>query len=91
MVILPMLPLVFMYLTFFPAIKREKYGSLLGITRQLVFYVPVMLILPGFYGVKWVYCGAVLVDAIMAIIIILLIMKAFKALDGEGRFYSAPR
>lgn len=89
MVILPMLPLVFMSLTFFPAIKREKYGSFLGISRQLIFYVPLMLILPGLYGVKWVYYGSALIDAIMAVIIILLIAKVFRGLGEESKTFAS--
>lgn len=82
--ILPMLPLIFMSLTFFPAIKREKYGSLLGLARQLIFYIPVMLLLPRFFGVTWVYYGSALIDAIMSVVIMVLIMKLFRELDREA-------
>ncbi len=84
MLVLPILPLVFMTLTFFPAIKEEKYGSIIGLARQLVFYVPVMLILPGYFGVEWVYYGSTLIDVIVTIWILLVTMKLFKKLSGNS-------
>lgn len=85
MVILPMLPLVFMSLTFFPAIKEERYGSLIGIGRQLLLYVPMMLILPRFLGVDWVYYGSALIDVLAAGIILLLLNGMFKKLDRKAQ------
>ncbi len=82
--ILPMLPLVFMSLTFFPAIKQEKYGSYLGMGRQLILYVPAMLLMPKFLGVEWVYYGSAMIDAFAAIVIILLIFKVFHQLDRQA-------
>ncbi|MEM7109231.1 MAG: MATE family efflux transporter, partial [Bacteroidota bacterium] len=81
MLVLPMLPLVFMALTFFPAIKEEKYASIIGLARQLVFYVPAMLLLPRFFGVEWVYYGSTLIDVIVTVWILMVVMKLFKALS----------
>lgn len=81
MVILPLLPVVFMGLTFFPAIKQEKYGSIIGLARQLVFYVPVMLVLPRFFGVDWVYIGSTVIDVIVTAWIVVVVWKLFRKLD----------
>ncbi|MEO0554683.1 MAG: MATE family efflux transporter [Bacteroidota bacterium] len=81
MLVLPMLPLVFMALTFFPAIKEEKHASIIGLARQLVFYVPAMLLLPRFLGVEWVYYGSTLIDVIVAGWILMIVMKLFKAMS----------
>ena len=37
-----------MSMTFFPAVNNGKPASVMGISRQLVFYVPVMMTLPRF-------------------------------------------
>ncbi|MDN5217305.1 MATE family efflux transporter [Fulvivirgaceae bacterium BMA12] len=80
MLALPVLPFVFMSLTFFPAINEEKYGSIIGMARQLVFYVPVMLLLPKYFGVNWVYYGATLIDVVISIWILLVVRKLFLKL-----------
>lgn len=79
--VLPMLPLIFMSLTLFPAIKEEKYASVIGLARQLFFYVPAMLLLPRFLGMEWVYYGATLIDLIVTIWILWVVLKLFKKLD----------
>lgn len=83
MLVLPMLPLVFMALTFLPAIKEEMYASIIGLARQLIFYVPAMLLLPKFFGMQWVYYGATLIDVIVTIWILFVVMKLFKRLTEE--------
>ncbi|MEM1406128.1 MAG: MATE family efflux transporter [Bacteroidota bacterium] len=84
MLVLPMLPLVFMALTFFPAIKEEKHASIIGLARQLVFYVPAMLLLPRFFGVEWVYYGSTLIDVIVTGWILMVVMKLFKAMSPKA-------
>ncbi len=88
MALLPVLPTVFMAMTFFPAINRGNVASVMGILRQLVLYVPVMLTLPRFFGVRWVYLGSMSIDFLVSISAILIFAKAFKSLrkqDEEKR------
>ncbi len=80
MAVLPILPIIFMGMTFFPAIDKGKVASLIGISRQLVFYLPVMLILPRFFGVSWVYTGAFLIDFVIIIWTVFLVAKEFRSL-----------
>ncbi len=80
MLLLPILPLIFMAMTFFPAINNGKPASIMGITRQLVFYVPVMLILPRFWGIKWVYIGSFLIDFIITIWAFAMVVSEFRKL-----------
>lgn len=78
--LLPLLSLVFMGMTFFPAINRGKVASILGILRQLVFYVPVMLTLPRLFGVSWVYYGSTAIDVCISLAMIWMFTKTFKSL-----------
>ncbi len=80
MALLPTLPIIFMAMTFFPAINNAKPASVMGIARQLVFYVPVMLTLPRFFGVGWVYRGAFLIDVLMIIWTLYMVVKEFEKL-----------
>lgn len=80
MVLLPILPVIFMSMTFFPAINKGKPAAVMGIGRQLVFYVPVMLILPRLFGVNWVYIGSTGIDILVTLWTVMLLRKEFKIL-----------
>ena len=85
--LLPILPIIFMAMTFFPAINKGKVASTIGIGRQIVFYLPVMIILPRLLGVQWVYFGAFFIDFITIIWTLFLVKKEFiilKSLNIEN-------
>ncbi len=81
MLVLPFLPLLFMAMTLFPAVNNGRPASVVGIARQLLFYVPVMLTLPRLFGVRWVYIGSFLIDVIMLIWVVLLVVREFRRLE----------
>lgn len=83
MSILPFLPYVFMALTCLPAIDRPKPASLIGVARQLVFYVPVMLILPRFLGISGIYWGATIIDIIITIWVLVIVYKTFNQFQSK--------
>lgn len=80
MALLPVLPIIFMSMTFYPAINKGKPAAMIGIVRQLIFYVPVMLILPRFFGIQWVYYGTFLIDMVISIWVFVLVRKEFNIL-----------
>ncbi len=80
MALLPVLPIIFMAMTFFPAINNGKPASIMGIARQLVFYVPVMLTLPRFFGVDWVYKGSFCIDLIIVLWVFTMVTAEFRKL-----------
>ena len=89
MLAVPLMPLVFMTMTFFPAIDKSGPASLLAVIRQVVFYIPVMLILPRFLGVRWVYLGSLLIDITVVIIAAVMLGGEFGRLRrGETRYVS---
>lgn len=80
MALLPLLPVVFMAMTFFPAINKGNAASIMGISRQLVLYVPVMLVLPRMLGVQWVYFGSAAIDILICAVTFLMFAGTFKSL-----------
>lgn len=80
MFVLPLLPLVFNALTWLPAVNRPKYASYVGVARQLVFFVPVMLILPQFFGLAGIYYGATGIDIVITIWLVLLVRRAMRGM-----------
>jgi Na+-driven multidrug efflux pump len=80
MAILPVLSFIFMAMTFFPAIDKGKPAMIIGMTRQFVFYIPVMLILPSLIGVGGIYYGSFAIDLVVVIWTVLMVKKEFNLL-----------
>lgn len=84
MALLTLLSLIFMAMTFFPSIDKGKPPAIIGIARQFIFYVPVMLILPGVIGVSGVYWGSLAIDVIIVLWTLGMVRKEFIALRKRG-------
>jgi putative MATE family efflux protein len=84
MAMLPILPVLFISMAFFPAIDKGNVSSILGILRQMVLYVPAMLILPRIFGVHWVYLGSTIIDIFVCLIVIGLFKSTFNSLNNLG-------
>ena len=78
--ICPILPVIFMAMTYWPAVGRAKPAGILGVARQLFLYIPAMLILPKFFGITWIYQGSFAIDLALVVIVLLIVMKELKEL-----------
>lgn len=82
MLVLPVLPIVFTALALLPAIEQPGKATLVSISRQLLLYVPVMLILPRLIGVPGIYYGATAIDFLCTLWLLLIVIHAFR--DSQG-------
>ena len=90
MALLPVMPLTFLTLSFFPAINKGLSSSIIAVMQQVVLYVPVMLLLPRFTGVRGVYYGTLFIELVTAIPILILIKREFRLLrTGVTRWVKA--
>ena len=80
----PVVPLLFMVMSFYPAINKGKPASLLGLFRQVVFCVPAMLLLPAYFGVKWVYIGSTVIDYLIGVFALVLVWMELRRVAGES-------
>ncbi|WP_024348313.1 MATE family efflux transporter [Lacrimispora indolis] len=80
MAILPALSFIFMAMTLFPSVDKGKPAMIIGMARQFVFYVPVMMLLPRWIGVGGVYYGSLAIDAIIVLWTVILVKKEFNSL-----------
>ena len=72
--------------TFFTSIGKPLKGVFLSMTRQIIFLLPLLLILPRFMGVEGIIYSAPVADfaaAITALIMIIVELKAIKKLEME--------
>ncbi len=84
MSVLLALPFVFMAMVWFPAIEEAKPATLISILRQMVFYIPIMLIVPGFYGVSSIYLASAVIDWVIFFIVIFAVWKSVKKLQAKS-------
>ena len=89
MAILPVLSFIFMAMTLFPSVDKGKPAMIIGMARQFVFYIPVMLFLPKFIGVGGVYYGSLAIDAIIVLWTMLMVRKEFNSLRDRKDMESA--
>lgn len=85
MSILPILSIIFTAMTFFPSIDKGKPASLIGIARQVVFYIPVMIFLPRAIGVAGVYYGTFMIDTVMVLITVFMLRREFNLLRNKEK------
>lgn len=79
--VLPLLPVMFMAMTFYPAIGKGGPVAALGMARQVVLYIPLMLILPTAFGLPWIYLGGLLIDLFLIVVVVFMVLQEFQQLD----------
>ncbi|MGK7295857.1 MAG: MATE family efflux transporter [Candidatus Wenzhouxiangella sp. M2_3B_020] len=89
--VLPVLPLVFTALSLLPAIEQPGKATMVSVTRQLLLYVPVMLLVPPIVGISGIYYGATAIDFACAMWLLAIVLTTFRKGPGEpgagaGRF-----
>lgn len=77
MSIFPVSAIMIINLTLFQAMGKAKPAGILVIARQLVLYVPAVLILPLAFGVRGVWIASPIVDLFVTIISIVIMIKLF--------------
>ena len=72
-----------MALTHLPAVNQPKFAGIVGVARQVVFYVPVMLLLPQWLGIKGIYVGATVIDVVITLWLAYIVYQSFKLMEQE--------
>lgn len=76
--IFPLMPIMILNITLFQALGKAKPAGFLAISRQLVLFVPAVLILPHFLGVRGVWVAGLFVDSLLVIISIIITARIFS-------------
>ncbi len=69
---------------FFTAIGKPKKGVFLSLTRQFIFLIPLMLILPALFGLDGILFAQPTADLLAFIVCGIMIIKEFKRPEYEG-------
>ena len=76
-IMFPLLGFMIINLTLFQALGKAKYAGIFVMARQLFLYVPAVLLLPRFFGVRGVWVSGSVVDTIVTIGSAILVVKLF--------------
>lgn len=66
---------------FFTAIGKSKMGLLMSLTRQILFLLPLIAILPMFFGIDGVLYAGPIGDTVSAAFAVVLVRREFKAIE----------
>lgn len=80
MSVLLILPFLFMAMVWLPSIEQAKKATYVTILRQLIFFLPIMLIVPRYYGVNSIYYAGAIIEWIVFIITMSIVYKNFNRL-----------
>lgn len=83
MSVLLALPFVFMAMVWLPSIEEAKPATVISILRQVVFYIPILLIVPHFYGVTSIYLASAIIDWIIFGIVIYTVWRSARKLNSR--------
>lgn len=84
MSVLLVLPFMFMAMVWFPAIDNARPATLISILRQVVFYIPIMLIIPRIYGVSSIYIASALIDWVVFGMLMYAVSRSIKQLKSKS-------
>lgn len=69
---------------FFTSIGRAKLGIITSLTRQIVFFVPLIMLLPiWFGGIEGIFYAGPIADSFAAVVVILIAVKELKNLKSH--------
>ncbi|GHT69104.1 MATE family efflux transporter [Spirochaetia bacterium] len=83
-IFLPFLAFQIISSNYFQAIGKPVQGSVLSLSRQILFYIPLLLILPRFFGIYGVYSAMPSADSLAIILSAIVMGREIKRLKSLG-------
>lgn len=83
--VFPLVGLQVVSSSFFQSIRNAKKAIFLSLTRQLLFLVPGLIILPRYYGVDGVWISMPIADTVAAVISVVMLCQQINVLKRQSR------
>ena len=80
--VFPFTGYVFIYMSLFLALGKGKEGSILSISRQGLFFIPSILLLPVFFGLNGVILAQPVADILTVLLTVLITLPLNRRLKG---------
>lgn len=87
MSVLPTLPFIFMAVVWFPSIENAKPATIISIVRQVVLYIPALLIIPMIYGIRSIYVVSAAIEWLIFATVMYVVWLNFKMLRKTKIYY----
>ncbi|MDR0262139.1 MAG: MATE family efflux transporter [Sphingobacterium sp.] len=84
MSVLLALPFIFMAMVWFPSIDHAKPATFISVLRQVVFYIPILIIAPKYFGVHSIYVASAAIDWIIFILVIYAVRRSMRKLNMQA-------
>ena len=78
--VIPFLCITMNGMSYFPSIGNGKVAGIIAMLRQVILYIPAMIVLPRIFGVGFVYTASFIIDTFVTIILSIYILRSFKRL-----------
>ena len=73
--------------TYFQAIGKATQAFILGVSRQFLILIPLVLVLPSFFGVDGVWASFPLADGISTVIGVILLVLSVRHLEADAKIH----
>ena len=70
---------------FFTSIGKAPMGIFISMTRQIIFLIPLVLLLPLAFGIEGVMFAGPISDGVAGVLAIILVLRQFKKMPAEGQ------
>ena len=67
--------------TFFTSIGKPIKGVFLSLTRQILFFLPLLLVLPIFFGIDGIVYTGPVADVLSGVVAIFMAIFEFRAMN----------
>lgn len=74
---------------FFTSIGKAKLGVLMSLTRQVLFLLPLIFVLPIFWGIEGVMVAGPIADTVTVLLALYLARREFRRMDEKAAFAAA--
>lgn len=71
--------------TFFTSIGKPIKGVFLSLTRQIIFFIPILIILPLFMGIDGILYTGCIADLLAAVVAVIMTVFEFKSMNKLAR------
>ncbi|WP_313267288.1 MATE family efflux transporter [Sphingobacterium sp.] len=88
MSVLLVLPFVFMAMVWFPSIDHARPATFISLLRQVVFYIPILIIVPKYFGIHSIYVASAVIDWVIFILVIYAVWNSSRKLQMSAGVYS---
>ncbi|MGL5753574.1 MAG: MATE family efflux transporter [Paraclostridium sp.] len=83
LITLPIIGIQMIGSTYYQSVGKAKLSMFIGLSRQVIVLIPLLLILPNFLGLDGVWLSAPIADIASAILGIIIIRREFKRLGND--------